>query len=399
MKTSYKIAAAAVIGFVAGCTAGFFFQSADVTAGSAKGDIAKVSKFSKNVVSPEMSAFQEKITSSQEELDNATASLTVLTSRMTEFDELVSLATNVSEGIADLSSSVKDLQQVKQLASNARSNGMQALESLNAIANGNKTDIDYEQASQNLALAFMMVDRQINVGKQYVSDVDEFLTGKDVEDFSELAFARDLWADYCEGHAILTEDKDDIDYWHSQEALLSDAVAISFAVAEIKNSQNFDLQALQQCVAIDNAVGLIGNAVMANKESIVAVNNAVMANKESIEAASNTVMANTANSVEQLRSAALANLEEMGVLSNTKQQDFQVLTNAENSYVSNAQLIVLAASQAAAETVSRFISINSFESISNAVNLAAANNSVVNAFECINNMLPVQNAVNLGLHR
>lgn len=109
MKTNFKITLAAIIGFVAGDSAGFFFQTVDTTEDSAKGDIAKVSKFSKNVVSPAMSAFQEKITSNPEELEKATTSLTVLTSRMTEFDELVNIATTVSEGNEELATSVRNL--------------------------------------------------------------------------------------------------------------------------------------------------------------------------------------------------------------------------------------------------------------------------------------------------
>ncbi|MCQ2122530.1 MAG: hypothetical protein MJY78_11975, partial [Fibrobacter sp.] len=204
MKTNSKLALATVIGFLVGGAAGFFFRGAEITPDLAQGDISKASKFNKNVVSPAMSAFQEKIASNPEELEKATFSLTVLTSRMTEFDELVTLAVAVSEGNEELAASIENLQNVKQLASNARTSGNQALEALNAIAEEKKSSVDYEQASQNLALAFMMVDRQISVGKQYVCDVDAFLRGKDVDDYKELALARDLWAGYCAGEARLT---------------------------------------------------------------------------------------------------------------------------------------------------------------------------------------------------
>ena len=212
MKTNCKLALATIIGFVAGAVAGFFFSGAEIAPDLAQGDISKVSKFSKNVVSPAMSAFQEKITSNPEELEKATFSLTVLTSRMTEFDELVNIATSASEGKEELAASVKYLQRIKQLAANARTNGTQALEALNAIAEGKRSSVDYEQASQNLAIAYMMVDRQINVGKQYVCDVDAFLRGKNVEDYKELALARDLWAGYCAGEAVLTNNSEELAY-------------------------------------------------------------------------------------------------------------------------------------------------------------------------------------------
>ena len=273
MKTNFKLTLAAIIGFVAGGSAGFFFQTVDTTEDSAKGDIAKVSKFSKNVVSPAMSAFQEKITSNPEELEKATFSLTVLTSRMTEFDELVNIATTVSEDNEELATSLRNLQSVRQLAANARTSGNQALEALNAIAEGKKSSVDYEQASQNLALAFMMVDRQISVGKQYVCDVDAFLRGKDVEDYKELALARDLWAGYCAGEARLTNNDEELAYWSKQQSLLASStdVLASFIVLIDPNAL------LQQCHTIDSAIGLdVNNSMLSNKEQFEHMDSPIM---------------------------------------------------------------------------------------------------------------------------
>ena len=264
MKTNSKLALATVIGFLVGGAAGFFFSGAEIAPNLAQGDISKVSKFNRNVVSPAMSAFQEKITSNPEELEKATVSLTVLTSRMTEFDELVKIAAAASEGKEELAASIENLQNVKQLASNARTSGNQALEALNAIAEGEKTSVDYEQASQNLALAFMMVDRQISVGKQYVCDVDAFLRGKDVEDYRELALARDLWAGYCAGEARLTNNDEELAYWSKQQSLLtsdSDVLAASQTLDKLGKI------ALKQCLDIDSAIGLdvINNSMLSDK--------------------------------------------------------------------------------------------------------------------------------------
>lgn len=274
MKTNFKLALATIIGFAAGCAAGFLFKNADTTAGAAKGDIAKVSKYSKEVVSPAMSAFQEKITSSPEELEKATTSLTVLTSRMTEFDELVKLAVAASEGKEELAASVKELQTIRQLAANARANGTQALEALNDIAEGKQPSVNYEQASQNLALAFMMVDRQISVGKQYVCDVDAFLNGKDVEDYKELALARDLWAGYCAGQAVLTQNNEDLAYWSKQQSLLASSTDV---LASHPTLIHFTPELLKQCLDIDSAIGLDGNNFMlSNKEQFEHMDSPIM---------------------------------------------------------------------------------------------------------------------------
>ncbi|MCQ2181119.1 MAG: hypothetical protein MJY50_03555 [Bacteroidales bacterium] len=263
MKANFKITLAAIIGLVTGGSAGFFFQTVDTTEDSAKGDIAKVSKFSKNIVSPAMGAFQEEITSNPEELEKATASLTILTSRMTEFDELVNIAITVSEGKEELATSLRNLQSVSQLAANARTSGNQALEALNAIAEGKKSSVDYEQASRNLALAFMMVDRHINVGKQYVCDVDAFLRGKDIEDYKELALARDLWAGYCAGEARLTNNDDELAYWSKQQNLLTSGTDVL-----ANDSTHFIGDVLKQCIEFDSAIGIAreSSLCMSNKE-------------------------------------------------------------------------------------------------------------------------------------
>lgn len=268
MKTNSKLILAAVIGFVAGCAAGFFFQTADTTADSAKGDIAKVSRFSRSVVSPTMSAFQEKITSNPDELKKATVSLTVLTSRMTEFDELVNIASAASDGNEELTASLKSLQSLSRLAANARDNGTQALEALNAIAEGKKSSIDYEQASQNLALAFMMVDRQVNVGKQYVCDVDAFLRGKKVEDYKELALARDLWAGFCAGEAVLTNDSEELAYWSKQQNLLSSGTDVLAGYIALIDPD----AVLKQCIELDSAIGV---GFLSNKELFESFGSAV----------------------------------------------------------------------------------------------------------------------------
>lgn len=294
MKTSFKIAIAAVAGFVAGSAAGFFFQGAGVTDGSAKGDIAKVSKFSKNVVSPTMSAFQEKLASNPDELKKATASLTILTSRMAEFDELVSLATIVSEGNEALASSLQDIQNAKKLAANARENGARALEAINAIAEGRKCSIDYEQAAQNLSLAFLMVDRQMAVGKKYVADVDNFLCGKNVEEYKDLALVRDLWAGYCAGEAALNSDKEELAYWQKQSNLLPESIAtISLTEAGLFKLKSYDFTALQQSITVDNIIGLHDSFLkISNRESLhtLAANGAqafIMNNRESFHALEN----------------------------------------------------------------------------------------------------------------
>lgn len=257
MKTNLNLTLAAILGFVTGGVAGILLQGAVTTADSAEGNITKVSKFRRNAESPEMSAFQEMITSNPDELKKATVSLSILTSRMAEFDELVTLASIVSDGNEELASSLQNIRDAKRLASNAHDNGILALEALNAIAERKKSSIDYEQAAQNLSLAFMMVDRKLAVGKQYVCDVDSFLRGKNVEEYKDLAFVRDLWAGYCAGGAALNANKEEIAYWQKKQSLLSeDATTLSLTEVGISKLESYDFTHLQECLNIDATIGL-----------------------------------------------------------------------------------------------------------------------------------------------
>ena len=228
----------------------FLLKGVVAESGFLSGDISKAeSKGSE--MSPAMSAFQEKVANDSTEFNKALASLTMLTSLMDEFDKLVSIASTASEGNEALASSVGQLLKIKQIASNARDNGVMALESLNAIAEGKKSSVNYELASQNLSLAFLMVDRQVNVGKQYVCDVDEFLRGKEVSEYKDLASARDLWAGYCAREAALNKDGKEIDYWNKKGNLLPSS-----------NTSDRSLQYL--CMASELSSSVDVNQIMQN---------------------------------------------------------------------------------------------------------------------------------------
>lgn len=219
--------------------------------GFLSGDVSKADKSRVESMSPAMDAFQEKVVNDVAEFNKAVESLTMLTSLMEEFDKLVSITAAASEGKDELASSVGQLLKIRQIACNARDNGAMALESLNAIAEGKKSAINYELASQNLSLAFLMVDRQVSVGKQYVSDVDLFLRGKDVEEYHDLAYARDLWAGYCAREAALNKDGKEIDYWSSKGNILP-----------ASNTSDSPLQYL--CMASELSSSMDVNQIMQN---------------------------------------------------------------------------------------------------------------------------------------
>lgn len=241
-----------ILALAAGFGLCFLLRGVVAESGFSSGDMSKAADSRNADVSPAMSAFREKVANDTTEFNKAVASLTMLTSLMDEFDELVSIASAASEGNDALASSIGQLLQIKKIASNARENGVMALESLNAMAEGRKSSINYELASQNLSLAFLMVDRQVSVGKQYVCDVDEYLSGKDVADYKDLASIRDLWAGYCAREAALNKDGKEIDYWSKKGNLLPSSA----------NTSDRSLQYL--CMASELSSSVDVNQIMQN---------------------------------------------------------------------------------------------------------------------------------------
>jgi len=223
MKANSKKVSLVVIcvlaGYVLGSVIGLPISSGVLGAG----DISKVSKYQKNLVSPQANAFQEKILSDSTARAKAAASLVFLTSRMQEFSDLVDYAARVSDGKSELSEVVAKLQTVKRISDNAAKAGAEAKEAFVDVVNkeAKNSAAVYETASKNLTLAYLMLDRQIEVGNEYVIAVDSYLAGKKVDDNKELAMARELWVNYLYGSAKLNNNSEKVAYYKEKGSLLS----------------------------------------------------------------------------------------------------------------------------------------------------------------------------------
>lgn len=219
-----RIILSAVCGAI-GIVIGYLCANVSFGDGNSKGDITKVSKFNKSVVSPQAQAFQEKIMNNPEAFSKTKSSLVVLYTRMNDFNNLVCLAKESSAGIDALAPSLAEMENISILAENAKNTAIDAVSSFKAMTDGEKGSAgDYETASKNLSLAFFMIGRQINVGKDFVKAVDSYLEGKSIDDNLSLAAVRDLWAGYCASQAFLDGDSEELEFWASAKQLVTDDV-------------------------------------------------------------------------------------------------------------------------------------------------------------------------------
>ena len=244
-STATKFIVVSVVCLLVGYVIGGFIGIPPISGGNAGGDIAKVSKFRMSKVSSQKSAFEEKLLSDTLELRKTAFSLLFLTSRMDEFSDLVELSEKAAGGNETLHPSLTRLSNMKELSQNAYNAGVEAAEVLGQLAGGAKIGGGVvDQATENLTLAYLMVDRQLSAAKYFIAEVDSYLKGKSVAANAELAEARDKWVVYCATDAALNADELEMAQWQDV-TLLSAKEDLSSACNMIRN--------LEQ-VALNNSV-------------------------------------------------------------------------------------------------------------------------------------------------
>ena len=244
-STATKFIVVSVVCLLVGYVIGGFIGIPSITGGNAGGDIAQVSKFRMSKVSSQKSAFEEKLLSDTLELRKTAFSLLFLTSRMDEFSDLVELSEKAAGGNETLHPSLTRLSNMKELSQNAYNAGVEAADVLGQLAGGAKIGGGVvDQATENLTLAYLMVDRQLSAAKYFIAEVDSYLKGKSVAANAELAEARDKWVVYCATDAALNADELEMAQWQDV-TLLSAKEDLSTACNMIRN--------LEQ-VALNNSV-------------------------------------------------------------------------------------------------------------------------------------------------
>jgi len=230
MNTKVKTTAVIIGALAIGYFIGAFFGLPETSSNLASGNVAKVSKYHKATVSPKISAFQEKLQNDPEALESASITMAVLSSRMEDFSLLVDKSISVAGDMSEFSEEVDDLRTVKELSDNAVQAGRIASASLESLVSGENSEIstDYEQASNNLTVAYLMVERQVKLGKNFYISLDNYLL-KNTSGNPELIEIRDLWGEYCAGSAILNGDNEEKEFWGKQGCLSDSNTSVAEA--------------------------------------------------------------------------------------------------------------------------------------------------------------------------
>jgi len=351
MNTKAKTTVIVLAALAAGYVAGSIFGLPQVSNGMGNGDISKVSKYYKGTTTPMTSAYQEKLLNDSEALEEACISMVVLTSRMNDFSALVDRSIEVADGKEEFKSNVEALKSVKALSDNAVETGKVAAVSFLSLISGENNNLtaDYEQAAQNLAVAYLMVDRQVELGKQFAASADLYLRRNSVENNYDMALLRDLWAEYCAGSAYLNNDQSELAYWDKKNCILtseqvSKAVEVS-AQKSVENTAQKAVEVMAQKFAENQAQKAIVDVAQKNIENMAqkAVENA--AQKSVVNAAQKSVENAAQKSVENAAQKSVENAAQKAVVlivqKNVENMAQRALENAAQKSVENqAQMVV-----------------------------------------------------------
>ncbi len=230
MKAKAKTIVITSASLLVGYMLGGFLGIPSVSSRLGSGDISKVSKYHTNTVDSQASAFEEKILNDQEAQQEASITVAVLNSRVGDFLALVDRSIEIASDKEELKEEVEQLAALKELSQNAAIAGEVASASFDNLISGkaDENEVSYEQAAQNLSVAYLLVDKNVSCGKQFVAALDQYFIKHSSEKSGELALLRDLWAQYCAGSAYLNNNSEELAYWSKKENLLSQEQVLGY---------------------------------------------------------------------------------------------------------------------------------------------------------------------------
>ncbi len=214
-KNVILIISALLIGYVLGVLISF----PEVDSSFLSGDIGKAAKYNKSS-NIEVKAFQERIESDSLFRRNTVASLVLANSQISQFKRLVEVTDSIIGNTSALEECSRPILAMKEFAYRAKANTDTSLVAFTALlkGEGTKSGYDYEALSKTMMISNIVIDKQYDAARSFVSGVDFYLKqGKvKVEGLQEL---RDSWVLFCAHEAALNGRKHEMEYWKQQDVI------------------------------------------------------------------------------------------------------------------------------------------------------------------------------------
>jgi hypothetical protein len=240
------------LGYVAGSFLGFPEKDVD----SLSGDIGKMNRHKKEVVSENMKLLSKKLQTDEQFRDQTLASLMLVNSRVEEFKANAQMSVEACANIEQMKEAKAKMEELAAFSEKAATNTGDALQAITLILDGNKS-ADIEELTNNALLSYMLIGKSVEAAKLYVESADAFLKKNGLDNHKYLAFTRDQWADYSAVEAAFNNDGEALKYWEEQKQQLSNEEKLEM----IKNVN----ESLNQTIIIGSIInqsalaGLAGN--------------------------------------------------------------------------------------------------------------------------------------------
>ena len=237
IKPSVKIIISVVLALAVGYVLGIFINFPNLKGDNLKGDIGKASKFSQKATSDEIRAVEEQLQNDSVYLKGVLATLSLADERIELFSNLISMTTSACERVEGLRPVLAQVQGMQGMAANAQTACNEAVAAVTKISKGEEAN--YEQAMNDISLAYAMVSRASKTAKNVVNTFDRTIGSIHSELSNEIAFVRDEWVRFAASEAFLQSDEVALNYWGNVNPLLANDATLNMLNADAK--QEFQL--------------------------------------------------------------------------------------------------------------------------------------------------------------
>ena len=190
------VGAVVIIGFAIS-----YFVEWPIDYNNASGDIAKSSRFSRQLADAGVSNMQELLQNDEEFKNGLVTAYLVMKTRAEQFNALVDMSAEVAGNITEFESVLKDMKDIQPMINNVITSMEAAGKDLNAALDG-ETAGDLEQNTSNATLAYSTLQKQ---NEQFIEVADNYLQKESGND--RLKFVRDQWLDYQQVTAALDKNE------------------------------------------------------------------------------------------------------------------------------------------------------------------------------------------------
>lgn len=209
MVIKKSIAAVAGVALLAaGYVGGAYIGIPFVDRNQMEGSIGKAKAFNETS-DPEVLAAMEQLASDSAYQKQAIASAMVLSSRISQMDELTKQTIDATKDIKELEAVNESMQKLYVRTQNA-SKAYDAFMAESAkVINGEKSEA-YEQAANNALLAFTVLENNLSACPGFIDEFADYLRENKNDNVDKVAIQ---WIEYCAEDAVLNNSKNQIEAW------------------------------------------------------------------------------------------------------------------------------------------------------------------------------------------